>query len=159
MGPLRSLSALRRAPALALVGALVACGDNQEPEEAEALWERIHGENYRGFARAPGYEARRPSNTAHSDQVDIYVNDVLFDSLSQQGLAAWPLGSLIVKDGFTSDGELALVAVMDKRDSGWFWAEYTDVESGDAKYSGAPAICTDCHASGSDFVRAFGFPP
>ena len=27
-----------------------------------------------------------------------------------------------------------------------------------AKYSGKPAICADCHASGGDFVRAFPLP-
>ncbi|HZO16265.1 MAG TPA: hypothetical protein VFB62_23485 [Polyangiaceae bacterium] len=140
---------------LALV-LLCACGDNQDPEEAKAMWERIHQENYRGFARAPGYETRQPSNTAHSDQVDIYVNDVL--AQAQPGIASWPVGSLIVKDGFTSDGELELVAVMDKRDDGWFWVEYNDVAAGEAKYSGKPDICTGCHESGADFVRAFTFP-
>ena len=50
--------------AMVLVMALAACGDNQEPAEADALWARIHEENYRGFARAPGYEQRQPSNTA-----------------------------------------------------------------------------------------------
>ena len=142
---------------LALV-LLCGCGDNQEPEEANAMWERIHQENYRGFARAPGYETRQPSNTAHSDQVDIYVNDVLAQALTQSGIGSWPVGSLIVKDGFTSDGDLELVAVMDKRSEGWFWVEYNDVEAGKANYSGMPDICTGCHESGADFVRAFTFP-
>jgi hypothetical protein len=142
----------------ALLVGFLGCGDNQEPEEAEALWERIHAENYRGFARAPGYETRQPSNTAHSSQVDIYVNDVLAQALAGGPISTWPVGSLIVKDGFSDDGTLELVAVLDKREGGWFWAEYTDVEAGEAKYSGAPEICLDCHASGSDYVRAFTFP-
>ena len=136
---------------------LCACGDDQEPEQAAQLWDRIHAENYRGFARAPGYDTRQPSDTAHSDAVDIYVNATLADALAGEPISSWPVGSLIVKDGFSGD-DLDLIAVMDKRSDGWFYAEYTDVEDGDALYSGKPDICTDCHSSGADFVRAFGFP-
>jgi hypothetical protein len=143
-----------------LLGALVllGCGDNQEPAEADALWDRIHAENYRSFARAPGYEQRRESNTAHSDFVDIYVNDVLAGAIDGGPITAWPVGSLVVKDGFDSGGSLALVAVLDKRADGWFYAEYMDVENGEAKYSGRPDICLGCHVPGNDEVLAFGFP-
>ena len=154
------LRAARAALTCALLGSLlIGCGDNQEPEEAVVLWNRIQSEDYRSFERAPGFEMRQPSNTAHSDAVDIYVNSVLTDALaSGETLSEWPVGSLIVKDGFNNDGELDLVAVMDKRDTGWFWAEYTEFETGDALFSGSPGICTGCHESGADFVRAFGFP-
>jgi hypothetical protein len=138
---------------------LVGCGDDQDPDAAAALWARIQSEGYRGFARAPGYEARQPSNTAHSDQVDIYVNAVIADALAAgEPLSAWPVGALIVKDGFTDSGDHALVAAMDKRADGWFWAEWSDVTGESAKYSGQPSICIDCHASGEDMVRAFGLP-
>jgi hypothetical protein len=139
--------------------AAAACGDNQEPEEADALWARIHQEDYRSFAHAPGYEQRQPSNTAHSDFVDIYVNEVLEQVLTAgDPIAAWPVGSLIVKDGFDSGGSLALVAVLDKRADGWFFAEYNDTEAGTAKYSGQPDICLGCHDAGSDEVLAFTLP-
>ena len=134
------------------------CGDDQQPAEAAALWDRIHAENYRGFARAPGYDARTPSNTAHSDQVDIYINQTVVDALAGGAITEWPVGSLIVKDGFDSDGDHALVAVLDKRADGWFWTEYTDLESSDALYSGKPDVRIDCHSSGADFVRAFSLP-
>jgi hypothetical protein len=142
---------------LLLTLGICACGDNQEPEQADALWDRIHAENYRGFERAPGYDARTPSNTAHSDAVDIYVNSVVSEALMGEAIANWPVGSLIVKDGWDGD-TLDLVAVMDKRAAGWFYAEYTDVEDGDALYSGKPDLCVDCHSSGEDFVRAFRLP-
>ena len=29
---------------------------------------------------------------------------------------------------------------------------------GSSDYSGEPDICTGCHQSGADYVRAFGFP-
>ena len=132
------------------------CGDNQAPEDATALLSRIEAENYRSFARAPGYETRRVSEAPHGDQVDIYINATIQEALAAGvSITEWPVGSLIVKDGFTEDGELELIAVMDKRQDGWFYAEYFDRE---AKFSGKPSVCVDCHAAGDDFVRAFTFP-
>ena len=52
--------------------------------------------------------------------------------------------------------DLELVAVMEKRDDGWFYAEFDG--EGEADYSGKPAVCTDCHESGDDYVRAFSLP-
>jgi hypothetical protein len=143
-----------------IVAALLAiaaggCGDDQDPEGAAELWDRIHAEDYRSWQRAPGYETRRDSDAPHSEAVDIYVNDVIAGALADEAsITAWPTGSLIVKDGF--DGELELVAAMEKRQDGWYWAEWDD--EGASDYSGKPDVCTGCHQSGADYVRAFGFP-
>ena len=84
------------------------------------------------------------------------MNDVLEAALAEGAADEWPVGSIVAKDGYTDDGELELTALMEKREEGWFWAEY-DAE-GTPLYSGAPTICTDCHEPGADYVRAFGFP-
>lgn len=88
--------------------------------------------------------------------MDIFIDRATKKALDEkQPLTAWPVGTLIVKDGY--DGaDLAFVAVMEKRQGGWFFAEY-DAE-GSAKYSGKPSLCVDCHRAGSDFVRAFALP-
>jgi hypothetical protein len=143
------------APLFALL-ALAACGDNQDPAGARELWRRIHAEDYRSWQRAPGYETARSSNAAHGNRVAIYVNETVAGALdSDQALQQWPEGSLIVKDGFDGS-DLKLVAAMEKRADGWFWAEYDD--EGDASYSGEPELCTECHESGDDGVRAFSLP-
>jgi hypothetical protein len=103
-----------------------------------------------------GYEARVPSSAPHSDNVEIFVNDVVEAALASDGLSEWPVGSIIVKDGTSDDGELELIALMEKREDGWYWAEYDG--SGAALYSGDVDVCVDCHASGGDFVRAFALP-
>ena len=147
--------------ALCLIGFFLSgCGNNnQSPTEARALWERINTEDYRNFSRAPGYETTQPSFAPHGKSVDIYVNDVVQNALEAgETITSWPVGSLIVKDGFNADGELEIVAVMDKLDTGWFYAEWIGLDSIDADYSGQPAVCVNCHASGADEVRAFGFP-
>lgn len=133
--------------------------DNQSPTEARTLWERINAEDYHSFSRAPGYETTQPSAAPHGNRVDIYVNDVVQNVLDAgEAINDWPVGSLIVKDGFDADGKLDIVAVMDKQDNGWFYAEWIGLESDEASYSGQPAVCVNCHASGADEVRAFGFP-
>lgn len=145
-----------RAVALALVAPVFGCGDNQDPQGADALWHQIHDLNYRGFSRAPGYEVRRDSNAPHGGAVDIYVNATVRSALdARTPLTEWPAGSLIVKDGWDGD-ENVLVAAMEKRADGWYWAEWNG--EGTAKYSGKPDLCIDCHSSGADHVRAFPFP-
>ncbi len=136
----------------------VSCGDDQDPEGAKELLQRLRDDDYTHWARAPGYAERKVTNAPHADMVEIFVNEVVENALGAgDALTEWPVGSIIAKDGYGDDGTHELVAVMEKRDDGWYWAEY-DAESGASDYSGKPATCVDCHASGSDSVRAFSLP-
>lgn len=143
---------------LLLIGglaSLIGCGDDQDPEGARVLHERLQNEDYRRWRRPPGWESRRAAQSPHSDEVDIYVNPIMAAAIdAREPLTAWPEGSIIAKDGFDGDDHV-LLAVMEKRADGWYWAEYYD---GEARYSGKPDICVDCHRSGEDQVRAFGLP-
>ena len=155
-------------PALALVALsfLSACGDNQDPAGADELFLRIQTLAYRAtFAKAPGYETQQPSNTSHSAFSDIFLNPISAKVIADNtAISAWPLGSLIVKDGYDDDGIIELIAVMEKRSDGWYWAEYLDptASAGGASYSGKPSVCIDCHQSaaddGNDFTRAIVLP-
>lgn len=149
------MAALRALVAAAAV-LLPACGDNQDDAGARDLLARVRAAEYRSWERAPGWPSRRDSGAPHSDQVDIYVNDVVAEALlTPSQTRRWPEGSLIVKDGFDGS-DLEIVAVMEKRSDGWYWAEYD--ADGNPDYSGHPDICIDCHQSGSDHVRAFALP-
>ncbi len=135
---------------------MTACGDNQDPPGAGDLWSRLESKSYRSYRRAPGYESRRKSNAPHGNEVEIFVNEAIGKTLDgPKGASTFPDGSLIVKEGYAGD-TLELVAVMEKRNGEWYWAEYD--ASGAAKYSGKPSVCINCHSSGSDFVRAFSLP-
>jgi hypothetical protein len=136
----------------------LSCRDNQDATGARSLLNEVREAEYRSWERAPGYEQRRASRAPHSDAVDIYVNSVVSEMLADRETPhgdMWPIGSIIVKDGFAGGG-LELVAIMAKREEGWFWAEYD--ADGDPFYSGKPDVCLDCHRSGADFVRAFPLP-
>lgn len=151
-----SIRIRRLLPALPLLFGLAGCGDDQDPEGAQDLWARIHDEGYQSWARAPGYATRQPTSAPHGDEVEIFLNPVIADALAAaEPLTVWPVGSLIVKDGYEG-GELSAVAAMERREDQWFWAEWD--ADGESIYSGNPDTCTDCHQSGADMVRAFGFP-
>ena len=143
--------------ALVLAGSSSACRQNDDPAGADSLHAEVVADGYRSWMRAPGYEKRVPANSPHSDQVDIFVNDVVESALADTAHpTAWPDGATIVKDGYTQDGKLELTSILQKRGTVWYWAEYD--AKGKPLYSGAPAICLDCHKAGSDFVRAFSLP-
>lgn len=114
----------------------------------------VNAREYRQWARAPGYASRQGSQGPHGGSVDIYVNDTVSQALATPGLPAWPDGSLIVKDGFQGEAQ-RLTAIMLKQGGEWQWAEYYD--TGEA-FSGSVSVCSNCHHSGSDFVRAFALP-
>lgn len=141
-----------------MLGSLSCSGGNDDPNGAAQLWAKIHADDYHSYSRAPGYPGKVASSAPHSDQVEIFVNPVVQAALDAKvPLTAWPDGSRIVKDGYTKSGTLEVVAVLEKRGTAWYWAEYE--ADGTIDYSGAPSLCTDCHKGGqNDFVRAFPLP-
>jgi len=144
---------MRLAALTIMVVGLTSCGDNQDSEGAAALWSRLQSSGYRTtYPRPAGYEQRKPSKTAHGDEVEIFVNTVARDTLQRSPPpTTMPVGALIVKDIYKR-GTLELVAAMEKRFDGWYWAEWDS--SGRALYSGRPGLCIDCHRRGEDFIRA-----
>ena len=141
---------------LALSLHLLGCGGgNEDPEGAEALLAQVRANDYRGWQRAPGYGQRRSTSAPHGEEVDIYVNPVVEAALRGGPASSWPEGSIIVKDGW-EDSDLCIIAIMEKRADGWYWAEFDG--DGDPDFSGRPEVCTDCHEDGSDFVLAFPLP-
>jgi hypothetical protein len=158
---------VRRALVVSLfasLAGLVACRDDQDPAGAAELWQRIHeGEGFQSWRRAPGFSTRKASFTAHSNAVEIFVSPEIATTLDgPEPARAWPVGSMVVKEGFkggSDDAARAIVAVMEKRPDGWYWAEYDD--EGGVLFSGRPRICVDCHenrASHSDWVYSFELP-
>jgi hypothetical protein len=148
---------MRSSVALALV--VLGCGssnaENGDPEGAKALLAEIRADAYQSWARAPGWPERMPTSAPHSEDVDIFVNPTLDDATKTPGIDSWPVGSIVAKDGY-SGGELEIIAIMQKRTDGWFYAELS--ANGYPGFSGQPEVCTDCHDVGADFIRAFDFP-
>jgi hypothetical protein len=148
-----------QAKARSMMAALLlsGCGDDMEVDEAGArsLWDKIHAEHYENWQRAPGYDQPQPTVRAHGQTAVVFVNPTVGQALSGPALDAWPVGSLVVKDSF-SGAQRTLVAAMEKQPGGWYFAEWS--ASGEAKYAGRPDVCTGCHTSNNDFLRAIVLP-
>jgi hypothetical protein len=147
--------------ALAALATLAGCGQDDDPEGARQLWDKVNASpGFQSWSRAPGYATRKPSFSAHGNAVEIFVNPQLVKTLAGPHVATWPVGSIVVKEGFHgTTGSRKLVAVMEKRADGWFWAEFDD--SGKSTYSGHPSVCLDCHEHRqgySDWVYSFELP-
>lgn len=144
--------------AMAVLGLVAsACGDDRDPQGARQLWDRIQSERYETWARAPSYESIKPSFTSHADKVEIFLNAPM-DDVARRGAGErqWPVGSLVVKRGYSYRGALVLVAAMEKRADGWFFAEYDP--DGASVYSGRPSLCVDCHARAADSIWSVELP-
>ena len=166
---------MRRAAFLFLL--LIGCRQNDDPEGSRALYAKVNaGAGFRAapWRRAPEFPYRKPSFTAHSSEVEIWINEPMAKTLdgveppvkvlAPNGdviRSEWPVGSIVVKEGF-SGGDRKIVAIMEKRADGWHWTE-TDGE-GEPLWSaanGKPDICVECHdnrAQYSDWVYGFEFP-
>jgi hypothetical protein len=139
-----------------LAGCTLGCGGEDVDEAGAAeLWQRIRAEDYRAWARAEGWETRQPTVSVHGQTADIFVNMVVTDARQTAGLSAWPVNALLVKDSFRDD-DLTLVAAMEKRSSGWYFAEWDS--GGKAKFAGSPSVCLDCHGAAPDFVFSSVLP-
>ena len=139
---------------IAALGAAIvasACRDNQDPEGAEELWARVATSNYRSWPRPRQYPKREPSFTLHGGSVEIFLNPTLAAARDLgKPITQFPTGSMIVKDGYAGNGNsLSIVAVMEKRADGWYFAEYSG--SGETLFSGKPKICIDCHDARKDY--------
>jgi hypothetical protein len=160
-------SSLLQSAVLILLGALPAltlgCGHEESSEddkaEANRLLADVQSRPYQNFQRAPGWEtSRRTGTTAHHGRfLDVYMNDVLASAVSSGASAPWPLGSLLVKDGWTDpEGKQKFqTAILRKEATGvWFGAEFSS--SGEVLEAGRNfEECNGCHGGGKDYLLAF----
>lgn len=145
--------------ALLLLVAVAACA---EPPDDRDLLARIREDDYRQWMRAPGWETplAPAAGGPHGSFLDIFVNDALQEAVDAgTPIDAWPEGSIVAKDAYTDEAgtDLRFIAVMEKEDGAWFWAEYHGDD--ELAFAGVEEpTCTGCHDAGADGVLAFGFP-
>ncbi|MGC4089231.1 MAG: hypothetical protein QM756_15370 [Polyangiaceae bacterium] len=130
----------------------MACsGEDTDEAGGQGLWQRIQTQSFRSWQRAPGWETQQPTSRAHGETAEIFINPTLAAARQQASLAAWPDGSLIVKDAQPS-----LIAAMEKSDGRWFYAEWS--RDGAVRYAGVPTVCTNCHDAGEDQLFSLALP-
>jgi hypothetical protein len=151
---------------IVLAVAAAGCRQNDDPDGAKALYAKVNaGAGFKSapWSRAPGFPERKPSFSAHSTEVEIWINEPMVKALAgPDQITAWPEGSIVVKEGFASATKRNLVAIMEKRRDGWYFTELDgDGEPLWSASDGKPSICIDCHdnrASYSDSIYSFELP-
>ena len=158
LSPHVAARALAFAPVLVMAALAASCGDDQDPTRARDLYARVLAANYTQWEPPRNLPRAFTSNTRHADQSAVYENPTLAAAERGPAVIAWPDGSIVVKDGL-SGGDKSLIAIMEKTNGEWFFAEYN--ASGESHYSGKPKVCLDCHGARStysDWLYALELP-
>ena len=110
-------------------------------------------DNYKEWELWPGVDEMSDGKGPHGGFITVYVSeDALAAIENKEGVM--PNGSIIVKDGFKSNGEPFETVVMYKVDgynpgnNDWFWAAYSP--EGEVEVEGKVGFCISCHARDAD---------
>ena len=122
-------------------------GAGVDTETAEAVWDEIGG--YTTWPQATGYEGILPSTSVHGQFVQIWLNDLALDAVTNG--TALPDGAILVKEDYPDESGASVnaISVLKKIDgysaehNDIFWAQYTT--SGDIRVAGEPEGCYACH--------------
>lgn len=143
-----------------LAGGALVYAAQDGPPDARALWEHLQEADYQSwpaYADSPDelYEGQRP----HGALLRTYANEPAAGSPDDL-----PEGSILVKENYTPERELAAITVM-KKSSGydpanqdWFWVKYEPdgsvARENGQELAGKVQSCIGCHASaaGDDYV-------
>ena len=124
------------------------------PTEAVALLSYLQAGSYLGFA---GESKVHSSTGPHGSGVRTYVNQALRASLMANA-GEHPVGAAAVKELYDGGGALSGWAVEVKTQAtseggdGWYWYEILSTQGEPLIGASGPNFCSNCHASGSDYV-------
>jgi Cytochrome P460 len=126
-----------------------------------AVWSHIQEEEYRdNWDLWPGTEKFYKGNSPHGMLLTTYVNEVAFEAL-QAGTTRMPNGSVVIKENYMPNHELAAVTVMFKKGgynpdfSDWFFTKHKPdgslfaMPNGMAMEGRLPG-CQGCHLAKKD---------
>ena len=145
-------------PALALALPGMSSNNPQPQTEGQALLQYLAESQYQQeWAFWPGKEPFYPGQEPHGALLTTYVNEPALEAILARG-GPLPPGSLIVKENYTADRQLAGITAMYKEEGfnpqagDWFWLRYTPDGRIDAE--GRVQGCIDCHrqAAGNDYL-------
>lgn len=133
--------------------------ESERPQpEAQAVWSHLQAVSYsENWSYWPGTDERYEGTEPHGALLTTYVNPLAEDALTSRA-AEMPTGSIIVKENYSPQQELAAVTVMYKADDGynpdhgdWFWLKR--LADGTVEASGKVDSCQACHqASQHDYL-------
>jgi hypothetical protein len=148
--------ALAAAAGMALAGAAVA-KSHLPPAEGEAFWEYVtKTDPYTEWSYLPGKEGMYPGQSPHGKHLKVYVNQRALEAVKAD--KPLPAGSIVVKENYNADKELAAVTPMylvegyNPEAGDYWWAKISP--QGEIMAEGKVASCIKCHAhaDGGDYL-------
>lgn len=120
-----------------------------QADAAELYTQITEGNSYKGWALMPGTAEMDPGNGVHGDMITVYVSDDALAAIENKA-GVMPNGSIILKEGYSSGGELQDIVIMQKVDgfdpehNDWYWAAYSP--DGEVLSEGSLSTCYNCHS-------------
>ncbi|RME20870.1 MAG: hypothetical protein D6798_19450 [Deltaproteobacteria bacterium] len=153
---------------LALIPLLAACGDkggddtggavDADLATAQDIWSEIAG--YDSWNQTADWTGIQESaDGTHGSHVQIWLNDLAYDTIEAGAGGDMPDGAILVKEGYSDSSGASLNAItamkkisgFDSEHGDWFWVNYS--EDGTVNMYGSESACYGCHESGQDYVR------
>ncbi|KXS42522.1 MAG: hypothetical protein AWU59_1593 [Methanolobus sp. T82-4] len=130
---------------------------DSQADAAELYAQITEDDDYRQWELMPGTEEMGPGQGIHGEMITVYVSDDALSAL-ENNESVMPDGSMVLKEGYNSGGELQEIVIMQKIDgydpenNDWFWATYS--ADGEVVSEGRLSVCYDCHsgAEGGDYI-------
>jgi cytochrome c551/c552 len=129
---------------------------------AEQLWQTLQDLDYENnWELIPGKGKLYRGQGPHGMLLTTYLNAEAAEGMNSKP-GFMPEGSIIVKENYTPDEELAALTVMvkqpgyDPEHNDWFWVKYG--ADGAIQAAGKPVGCIACHGSGLSNDYIFTFP-
>jgi hypothetical protein len=127
---------------------------SKDDASAALLWSLVtNTSDFEAWPFWPGYEGLQPGQSPHGAFHEVYISPGLAVALPLGDRTA-PAGSVIVKENYTGEKQVAGFSVMAKvpgyapETGDWFWAMYRP--DGTPAASGKLKGCIDCHAGMKD---------
>ncbi len=131
-----------------------------EPSYARKFWKYLENGDYKLWAPMPGQDGELYKGTPpHGAFLKVYANRITFKNIEDP-----PHGSIIVKENYNKEKELAAITVMyrskgyDPENKDWWWVKYKPngkvFTKDDMPIAGQVGSCIDCHAKakGNDYI-------
>lgn len=118
--------------------------------KAAAVWDYVARQDYKSWKLFPGTTAQMRGNAPHGAFITTYVNEPALNAIEKKR-GAMPPGSILVKENYGTDRNLAAVTLMYKSEgfdpdrNDWYWMQR--MADGSVRAEGKVSGCINCHTA------------
>lgn len=118
--------------------------------KAASVWDYVERQDYRSWKLLPGTTAQMRGAAPHGALITTYVNEPAFNAIEKKR-GSMPPGSIVVKENYSPDRNLAAVTLMYKSEGfdpdrgDWYWMQR--MADGTIPAEGKVTGCINCHSA------------